>query len=220
MIRRTITNRSLPVVLVLVLFWAAGCQTPVAQPIAPTPTPTATPTVAPTDTPTPTPTPTPSPSPSPTPTPTATPTVAPTETPTPKPPATPTPASFRWEWDEEQLTEIAQKQAREQADSPFDPDTVYVELEPGQMLVGGRAQLGFFAVDVEAVVELKLVDGKPIPEIVEIRAGGNPVPALLQNQIMAMVQPLLDQWKEAEVNFVIDSVEITKGTLVMEGHYR
>ncbi len=88
------------------------------------------------------------------------------------------------------------------------------------MIVGGRAQLGFFAVDVEAVVELTLVDGKPIPEIVEIRAGGNPVPALLRDQIMGMVQPLLDQWKEAEVSYVIDAIEITKGSLVLEGHYR
>ncbi len=201
-------------VLLLLSLGLGGCQavsTPVERPADTGPGVAAA-------TPTPSPTATPTPSPTPTATPTATPT--PTAVPSPTPTPTPAAAAFRWTWAEDELTALAQEQVRQQPDLPVDPDTVYVDLVPGEIRVGGVARLGFFRTEVEAIIALNLVDGKPVPTVEAILAGGNPMPGFLQDQLLGMAQPYLDEWAQAELGYVVESIEITDETLTLEGRFR
>ncbi len=214
--RRVSPSSRVLLVLLLVALGIGGCQTA----SAPAEGPTATAPPVSTATPIPSPTATPTPSPTPTPTPTATPTATPTPTAAPSPTPTPVAATFRWVWSEAELTALAQEQVRQQPDLPVDPDTVYVDLVPGEIRVGGTVRLGFFRTGVEAVITLSLVDGKPVPTVEAVLAGGNPVPGFLQDQLMEMAQPYLDEWAQAELSYVVEAIEITDDSLVLEGRFQ
>ncbi|MDH7486066.1 MAG: hypothetical protein QHJ81_07285 [Anaerolineae bacterium] len=206
-----------------------ACQSPLLFPPPPvalaTATPTAPlPTIAPSPTATSTPSPlplTPTPAPTSTPTATATPTraITPTATATPQPTPAPTGVlPYRLTLTEKEVNELVQKGLAMQPNVPV--SHVYVRLEPGQIAASGKARLGFFTLDVEAVATLTVEDGKPIPQIVEIRAGGQPLTGFLRAQAENLLRPYLQQWLQAETNVYVEEVDIQKGRMSITGRYR
>ena len=201
-----------------------ACQPPLAFP---PPLPTATlPSIAlsPTATSTPRPLPvthTPTPTLTPSPTSTATPTWAATPTPTATLRPTPTPTQvlrYRLTLSEEEVNELVQKGLAAQPSAPV--SNVYVRLEPGQVIAGGRARLGFFTWNVEAVAAVTVEDGKAIPQIVEIRAGGQPLTGFLRAQAENLLRPYLQQWLQTETNVYVEEVDIQEGQISITGRYK
>lgn len=208
-------NKILRIVLWLGLIFAVvGCQSAGLQTVP------ATPTLAPTSTPTSTPTPTPTQTATSTPTPTVV--SLPTATATP---TTPTEvgvypgAPFELVLTEREVTDIAQKRLAAQPDSPL--SDVYIRFEPGQVVAGGKVRMGLFlTLDAEVVAVIQVVDGKPVPEIVDVRVGGKPAPGPLRAQLQKMADPYLQRWAEANLAVTVEQVEITRGQARIVGQYK
>lgn len=192
-----------------------GCQSPGPQMAAATATPAP-----------PTPTPTATSSPTFTPTPTATPTPIPTFSPTPTAMPMPTEeggvypgAPFELVLAEQEVTDLVNKRLATQPDSPL--RDVYVRFESGSIIAGGKVRLGLFlTLDVEITVVIHVVDGKPIPEIVDVRVGGKPAPGPLRAQLQKMADPYLQRWAEANLAVTMEQVEITRGQARIVGYYK
>lgn len=206
----------LAVLLAILLF--AACQPlppppnvePAVATFTPTPRPTATPS--------------PTPSPSPTATPTATPKVSvrvitATATPTAIPPIlTPTPATFTTVLSETQVNDMASaavEQNQSVAISNFQ-----VDLQPGQIVAGGRATLGFLRADIAIVATVALVEGRPEPQIEEVRVNGSAVSGFIRQQVVNMIQPYLDQFAGTDLGANLESIVITENELLLTGRYR
>lgn len=131
----------------------------------------------------------------------------------------PTPVlPYRLTLSEKEVNELVQKGLAMQPGVPV--SHVYVRLETGQITVSGRARLGFFTLDVEAVATLTVEDGKPIPQIVEIRAGGQPLTGFLRAQAENLLRPYLQQWLQAETNIYVEEVVIEEGQISVTGWYK
>jgi len=200
---KTLSHISTLVLIVAVL--TVACQGPApSTPTAALSLPTSTPTAAP----------------SPTPTHTPTPTKAATPTPTATPAPIATPELFEVVLTEQQLTELAQKGIARDPDSPVNAESVYVRLEPGQVVAGGETQVLLLTMDVEVVAEVDVQDGKPLPKIVDIRVDGRQVPAPLRTTLLKMADPYLQRWTEADLAVYIEDVEITRGQARIVGRYK
>lgn len=164
----------------------------------------------------------PTPTPTSRPTSTATPTriTAPTATSTLRPTSTPTEEVLRYRLTltEKEVNELVQKGLAAQPSVPV--SHVYVRLEPGQITASGRARLGFFTLDVKAVATVTVEDGKPVPQIVEIRAGGQPLTGFLRAQTENLLRPYLQQWLQAETNVYVEEVDIQEGQISITGRYK
>lgn len=151
------------------------------------------------------------PTPTPTPVPTATPTPAPTPTPTPSAAAGEAAAAARSGSEivttEQQLNEMLQQSLASQQDLPI--SELIVDLKPGLITGSGKLALGFLNADAALSLRLNAVEGKVIPEIVEILLNGEPAPAMLQGQVDALITPLIEQASSADYGFYVESVEIT-----------
>jgi len=187
----------------------------------PTATPTLTPTVEPTATPTAPPTKTPTNIPTDRPSPTSRTTLEPTNTPRPTKPAprpTATPAKVELVLSEAELNEMIQKGMAGRSDVPV--SDVYVRLIPDLLIISARARVGFFALNMEMVVAVSVGGGQAIPEIVEIKANGQPLSGFLKAQVDAMIAPYLDQWLQTETGVYVEQVVLTDGEIRVIGRYR
>ena len=160
-------------------------------------------------------TPTPTFIPSPSPTPTDTPTEAATPTPTTASTPTPTVAIFELILTEAEVNQLIQDGLANQSDVPV--SNLYVRLQPGLIVTSGRTRVGFFTMDVEMTAIVTVEDGKPIPEIVAIRAAGQPLTGFLRAQVENMMAPHLQQWLQMETNVYVEEVEILDGQLRITG---
>jgi hypothetical protein len=119
---------------------------------------------------------------------------------------------------EAQINESTQQALAQQPNVPI--SNVYVRLEPGQLIAGGKALLGLFTFDVQAAATVSVQDGAAIPQITEIWVGGQPATGIVRTQLLNMLQPYLNQLTEADLPVTIDSVDITKGQMVITGQYK
>jgi hypothetical protein len=97
---------------------------------------------------------------------------------------------------------------------------VRVRFEPGLVVASGTTRVGFFALGVEVSATVVIVDGKPVPEIVEIRAAGQPLGGFLRAQVESMIAPYVEQWLETETNVYFDEVEILEGEIRVTGRFK
>lgn len=163
------------------------------------------------------------PEPTPMPTPTPTPTATPTPVPTPTPEAvsavgaatTAGAGATEIVVNEQQINEQLQAALGAQQDLPV--TNVAVSLEPGLIVGTGKLALGFINSDVKVSVRLNAVNGKVIPEVVEILLDGNPVPAMLKGQIDSLTRPYIEEASSADYGFYVESVEITDNELRIVG---
>lgn len=163
------------------------------------------------------------PEPTPMPTPTPTPTATPTPAPTPTPEAvsavgaatTAGVGATEIVVNEQQINEQLQAALGAQQDLPV--TNVAVSLEPGLIVGTGKLALGFINSDVKVSVRLNAVNGKVIPEVVEILLDGNPVPAMLKGQIDSLTRPYIEEASSADYGFYVESVEITDNELRIVG---
>lgn len=207
---------------VTLLFVLSACQVPL--PVLPTLTPvqqaavpTDTPTIAPTDTPTPVPTDTPTPTPEPTATPTSTPvpTKKPVSKSAPAKVSTPTPAVYVMKMTEAELNKLAQEEIAKQSDVAV--SNVRIDLQPDQIVVSGTTKVGFFNVNLEITAIIPVKNGRPEPEITEIKVNGEPVTGFLRQQIDAMIAPYLNQFAQTDLGVYVDDVTITNDQFVITG---
>ncbi|MFN3981811.1 MAG: hypothetical protein ACK4SA_15645 [Caldilinea sp.] len=163
------------------------------------------------------------PEPTPMPTPTPTPTATPTPVPTPTPEAVSVVGAATTAGvgvteivvNEQQINEQLQAALGAQQDLPV--TNVTVSLEPGLIVGTGKLALGFINSDVKVSVRLNAVNGKVIPEVVEILLDGNPVPAMLKGQIDSLTRPYIEEASSADYGFYVESVEITDNELRIVG---
>jgi hypothetical protein len=107
------------------------------------------------------------------------------------------------------------------AEQPQVPVTgVTVRLERDLIVAGGRARVGFLTMNVEIDATLAVEDGKPVPQIVEIRAAGQPLTGFLRAQVENMIAPYLQQWLETDSNAVVEEVKIEKGRIRIAGRFK
>lgn len=212
-----LTRHPLCLTLIAILFGLslmAACQPPVSPPSDIEP-PLATFTPTPTLTPIPTNTPTPRPSPTPTPQPSPTATVAPLA---PVATATqPGPQRFQLTLSEVEINTMARNAV---AQSAAAVNNVAVDLQPGRVVVSGVTKVGFLRVQVAVVATVPVVDGRPDPQIVEVRLGGQAVGGVLRQQVENTIQPYLDQFASTDLGVYVERIEITEDELRMEGVYQ
>jgi len=163
--------------------------------------------------------------------PTPLPTPTPTATATPTPIPTPTPAAATAAEvvtaastdtnataivvSEQQINEQLQEVLGAQQDLPV--TNVVVSLEPGLIVGAGKLAIGFLNSDVKVSVRLNAVNGKAIPEIVEILLDGSPVPAMLKGQIDSLTRPYIEEASSADYGFYVESIEITDNEIRVVG---
>ncbi len=152
-----------------------------------------------------------------TPTPTFIPSPTPAATPTPTTASTPTPtvAILELILTEAEVNQLLQDGLAKQPDVPV--SNLYVRLQPGLIVTSGRTRVGFFTVDVEVTATVTVEDGKPIPEIVAIRAAGQPLTGFLRAQVENMLDPHLQRWLQTETNVYVEEVEILEGQIRITG---
>lgn len=155
---------------------------------------------------------TPTPTPSPTPSPTFTPT--PTATPTPRPIATATPAPLSYTLSESELNRQVQNAVADQPDLPV--QNLQVDLRPGQIVLLGQVPAGFFKLNAEVILVVKVVAGKAIPEIASIKVAGQAVGGILEQQINELIQPYIDQFLNTDLDVEIQNVTIDDTQITIE----
>jgi hypothetical protein len=116
---------------------------------------------------------------------------------------------------EAEVNQLLQDGLAKQTDVPV--SNLYVRLQPGLIVTSGRTRVGFFTVDVEVTATVTVEDGKPIPEVVAIRAAGQPLTGFLRAQVENMLDPHLQRWLQTETNVYVEEVEILEGQLRITG---
>ena len=96
----------------------------------------------------------------------------------------------------------------------------YVRLEPDLVVAGGKARVGFFTLAVEVSAAVSVDEGRAVPEIVEIRANGQPLGGFLRAQVEVMIDPYLQQWLNMETNIYVEEVDIREGQIGVMGWYK
>ena len=160
--------------------------------------------------------------PTPTPAPTATPTPTPLPTPTPVPqsataePAV-APAGGVGEYvvTEQQINDMLQEAIAGQQDLPV--SDLVVDLQPDLIVGTGKVALGFFNAAFQLSLRVEAIDGKVIPEVVEILLDGKPVAPFLQGQIDNLTAPYIEQASSADYGFYVESVTISDNEIQVTG---
>lgn len=119
---------------------------------------------------------------------------------------------------EREVNELAQEALATQSNVPI--SNVRVRLEDKQIVASGQVRLAFFAVNVELTGVVPVKDGKPAPEIVDIKVNGQPLSGPLRSQLMSMITPYLDQLAQAELVVEIEDVQVTPGQIRIVGRYK
>jgi hypothetical protein len=78
----------------------------------------------------------------------------------------------------------------------------------------------FLTLDVEIVAVVHVENGKPIPEVVDVRVGGKPAPGPLRSQLQNIMNPYLQRWAEANLAVDVEEVQITRGQVRVVGKYK
>ena len=119
---------------------------------------------------------------------------------------------------EPQLNKLVRDGLAKQTDAPV--RDVTVRLEPDLIVTSGKARVGFLTVDMEIDATLTAEDGKAVPEIVEIRAAGQPLTGFLRAQVENMIAPYLRQCLQTDTSIYVDDVRVREGTIRITGRYR
>lgn len=148
--------------------------------------------------------------------PTATPTPLPTATPTPRPLPTATPDSgFTLVLTEAQLntmvTDAISKNTSLRITNPA------LDLRPGLLVLSGRTAIGFLTVNFEISASVPVRDGRPQPQVEQVKVNGAVVGGFLRDQVASMVQPYLDSFMQADLGATIQAVTITDIDLRISG---
>jgi hypothetical protein len=118
---------------------------------------------------------------------------------------------------EEQVNRLVSDGLARQPDTPV--SGVRVRLEPDLIVTSGRARVGFLTLDMEIDTTLMAEDGKAVPEIVEIRAAGQPLSGFLRSQVESMIAPYLRQWLQTDTNIYVEKVQVLRGSIRISGRY-
>ncbi|HUW13694.1 MAG TPA: hypothetical protein VM537_28480 [Anaerolineae bacterium] len=95
-----------------------------------------------------------------------------------------------------------------------------MRLEPDLIVTSGRAKVGFLTLDMEIDATLTAEDGQAVPEIVAIRAAGQPLTGFLRTQVENMIAPYLRQWLQSDTNIYVDEVQVREGSIQISGRYK
>ncbi len=186
----------------------------VAEPES-TEAPMATATEAPTATPEPTNTPTPEPTDTPTPAPTATPIPAPTDTPAPAAAAAAAPVKSLFVMTEAEANKQVQNAIAAQPNVPI--SEVYVDLRPDRIAFGGRAKIGFFAMDLEIEASLPVSDCRPQPKIEQVKVNDEAAAGFIRTQVENQVAPYLSDFTQMDLGICVEEIEITDNEIIITG---
>lgn len=214
--REKLNRLSVGVSILMVVAIAVACQ-PLAV-TSPEPAGTSVAADTPIPLPTNTPTPTATPSPTPTPTPTRTPTPAATSPGLEEETASLAGQLFEMTLTEQEVNELAQDVLDTQPNVPV--SNVYVRLEEGQVVATGQARLAFFVVNAELTGIVPVKNGRPAPEIIDIKINGRALAGPLRTQLMQMITPYLDRLAQAELAVDVDDIQITPGQFRIVGRYK
>jgi hypothetical protein len=118
---------------------------------------------------------------------------------------------------ETELNELLQDALAERPDVPV--SSLSLRLEPDLIVVSADARAGFLTLNVEIDATLTIEEGRPIPEIVEIRAAGQPLTGFLRTQIDRMIAPYLEEWLQTDTSIFVEDVEIEEGQMRIVGRY-
>lgn len=131
----------------------------------------------------------------------------PTPVPTPTPAATPTlaPGSFEIILTEAELNQSLSR-AVQDASAPL--QDAAVELQPGLLIVTGKAQLGFFPVDLRLAAAVTVQDGKAQAQIQEVQVNGRVVGGAVRQQVDRLLAPYLSQLANLGDGATLQTVEI------------
>jgi hypothetical protein len=126
-------------------------------------------------------------------------------------------ARFELTLSEQKLNQLLQDGLAEQTDVPV--TDVTVRLQRDLIVAGGRARVGFLTMNVEIDATLAAEDGELAPEIVEVRAAGQPLTGYLRAQVENMIAPYLQQWPQIGSNVVVEEAEIEEGQIRIAGRF-
>jgi hypothetical protein len=119
---------------------------------------------------------------------------------------------------EPQVNKLVSDGLAQQPDTPV--KDVTVRLEPDLIVTSGRAKVGFLTLDMEIDATLTAEDGQAVPEIVAIRAAGQPLTGFLRTQVENMIAPYLRQWLQSDTNIYVDEVQVREGSIQISGRYK
>jgi hypothetical protein len=119
---------------------------------------------------------------------------------------------------EDELNEMVQDGMAQATNLPV--SNLYIRLIPDLFVISARARVGFFALDMEITIAVAVSDGQAIPELVEIKANGQPLSGFLRAQVDAMIAPYLDIWLQMDTGVYVEQVIITDGKLRVVGEYQ
>lgn len=142
-------------------------------------------------------------------------TFTPTPTSTPAPTPTLAPNSFRLVLTEAELDDAVAKAAAQNTTVPLSDTSV--DLQPGQIVIGGKAILGFFPVDLRVTAGVAVQDGKAQPQIKDVRVNGSAVSGVVRQQVDRLIAPYLGQLAAVGADAQVDAVTITDTELVIQG---
>ncbi len=138
-----------------------------------------------------------------------------TPTPTPVPIPTLAPNSFRIVLTEAEIDDAVAKAAAQNSAVPLSDTSV--DLQPGQVVISGKAILGFFPVDLQVTAGVIVQDGKAQPQIKEVRVNGSVVSGIVRQQVDRLITPYLGQLAAVGGDVQVDAVTITDTELVIQG---
>ena len=116
---------------------------------------------------------------------------------------------------EQQINDMLQEAIAGQQDLPV--SDLAVDLQPDLIVGTGKVALGFFNAAFQLSLRVEAIDGKVIPEVVEILLDGKPVAPFLQGQIDNLTAPYIEQASSADYGFYVESVTISDNEIQVTG---
>jgi hypothetical protein len=137
-----------------------------------------------------------------------------------RPTATPTRGEVRYDLTltEAEVNELVQDALALQPGVPV--SNVMVRFERDLITASGRARAGFLTLNMEIDATITVQGGTAIPEIVEIRAGGQRLTGFLRAQVDNMIAPYLQQWLQMDTGIIVEEVEIGEDSIQITGRYK
>ena len=144
-----------------------------------------------------------------------------TASPTPVPTAPPQAGQQRVELTEQALTDQlnASMAGRPFGSTPLGQATLThltAQLQSGQMVTNGDAQVGSTSVPVSVTGRVDMQDAKPVVVVTDARAAGVPLPDASRQGIRQAIQNEVDQ-EVQRMQIQVTSVSIADGKMVLQG---
>ena len=92
-----------------------------------------------------------------------------------------------------------------------------LDLRPGLLVLSGRTNVGFLTVNFEISASVPVRDGRPQPQVEQVKVNGAVVGGFVRDQIAAMVQPYLNNFAQTDLGATIESVQITDTEVTITG---